>query len=333
MFLSIIIPMYNVEKYIVKCLESVIYQKDATLNKDYEIIIINDGSTDNSWAITNNLVNNLKGIHLYSQQNQGLSITRNNGIHLAKGEYIWFIDSDDWIESFSVRTIIDKLNTSQIEVLKLRAYKYISDVEITELHNQYDEEKIISGKIEALESLTNTPVQYNIYNRAFLENNRLYFIPNVFHEDNEYTPRIYWFAKTVSFLNTPLYYHRLNPNSITSIPNPKRAFDLLRVCESLSSFYKEHVEGRDKKYALALFRHISISLNTALDLISIQPSSLQNDFNIQLKMHRHLFSYLLKSRSPKYIIEAFLFLICNNYSKIYKLLNNSKKYFKVFVAN
>lgn len=93
--LSVIIPMYNVENYVEECLTSVIKQTYTNL----EIIVINDGSTDNSMAIAKNCGKNDKRIRIYNFENAGLSEARNRGLRVAQGDYIAFLDSDDWIEN------------------------------------------------------------------------------------------------------------------------------------------------------------------------------------------------------------------------------------------
>lgn len=95
--LSIIVPIYNTGKYIGKCLESLTAQ-NLSLEK-YEIICINDGSTDNSCVIVESYAKKFSNIRFVSQENKGVSAARNKGIHLAKGKYIWFVDSDDFIKS------------------------------------------------------------------------------------------------------------------------------------------------------------------------------------------------------------------------------------------
>ena len=91
---SVVVPAYNVENYIEDCLKSLINQ---TL-KEIEIIVVNDGSTDNTFEIINKYANLDFRIKVISQENQGISVTRNNGIKIAKGEYIGFVDSDDWVD-------------------------------------------------------------------------------------------------------------------------------------------------------------------------------------------------------------------------------------------
>ena len=96
--LSIIIPVYNVEKYIHRCLTSCCKQSDASLD-EYEIIIINDGTPDNSMDVVYNIAKKYSNIVIFNQKNKGLSAARNQGLEIAKGEYVQFLDSDDWLRA------------------------------------------------------------------------------------------------------------------------------------------------------------------------------------------------------------------------------------------
>ena len=103
MKLSIVIPVYNVEKYVNRCLLSVLNQKVSS--NEYEIVIVNDGSTDSSLSIVEEMIESYNNVILVSQENAGLSAARNRGLLLAKGDYIWFVDSDDWIDDDSLISI------------------------------------------------------------------------------------------------------------------------------------------------------------------------------------------------------------------------------------
>lgn len=102
--LSIIIPVYNVELYIEKCLQSCLSQ-DIPYD-EYEIIVVNDGSPDGSLAIAESIAKTTTNMTIISQKNGGLSAARNTGMSVAKGEYIWFVDSDDWIETKDRKSVV-----------------------------------------------------------------------------------------------------------------------------------------------------------------------------------------------------------------------------------
>ena len=126
MKLSIIIPIYGVEKYIEKCLISCINQ-DIILGYDYEIICINDGTKDRSAEIAKQIASYHKGVVVIDQENGGLSAARNAGLMKAKGEYIWFVDSDDWINNGCLKRITKKLQNN-IDILQLQ-FRWVYDDE------------------------------------------------------------------------------------------------------------------------------------------------------------------------------------------------------------
>lgn len=117
MKLSIIIPIYKVEKYIEQCLYSIYDQKiDEFL---FEVIAVNDGTPDNSMNIVKKYANKHKNLHVLNYENQGLSIARNLGLKKASGDYVWFVDSDDWLTNNSLSIVISHLSKNY-DVLKIK---------------------------------------------------------------------------------------------------------------------------------------------------------------------------------------------------------------------
>lgn len=162
MKLSIIIPVYNVELYVEKCLCSCAEQNLSP--DEYEIIVINDGTKDNSLEIVEKVAKDYTNIFIYSQENKGLSATRNKGLSLAKGEYEWFVDSDDWIEKNCLKDIV-----SNIEGFDVLAMGYI------QANVNMKENKVVNYKsfadcagIDLLKSFFFTMAQMYIYNKKFL---------------------------------------------------------------------------------------------------------------------------------------------------------------------
>lgn len=125
MNLSIIIPIYNVEKYLSDCLNSVINQKKSDLT--YEIIIVNDGTPDNSLKIAEDYAKSHNNITIISQENQGLGGARNTGLKAASGDYVWFIDSDDWINLNSL-LILEPFLKLQLDAITFGAADFINNI-------------------------------------------------------------------------------------------------------------------------------------------------------------------------------------------------------------
>ena len=121
MKLSIIIPMFNVEKYINQCLNSLIHQDISSSN--YEIVIINDGSTDSSYLKASVFQEKYPHVKIYTQQNSGVSSARNKGIEISSGEYFFFIDADDYIALNSLKGIVNLANDKQLDMQEFKAFR------------------------------------------------------------------------------------------------------------------------------------------------------------------------------------------------------------------
>lgn len=323
MKLSIIIPVYNVEKYLQRCLESCIKQ-DLQLDY-YEIIIVNDGSIDNSLVIANNYAIKYPNITIVSQKNKGLSIARNVGLEIAKGDYIWFVDSDDWIADNCIATIIDKCTKQKLDILCISKANVIKGQNHNRyLYNHELENQTINGK-ETLRNglLKSVCVPFYIYRKEFLTINNLKCLENVFHEDNEFTPRAFYLAQKVGFYNRICYYAYERENSIMTTINPKRAFDLIHVANSLHMF-TNNIVSRDYKFIF--HRYISNCLNEALHLSTKLSQDNKNELVNTIKRNGYLIQHLIRSKKLKYKIEGILFTIFpNKIIKIYQTLLKIKK--------
>lgn len=184
--LSIIIPVYNSERNIEKCINSLLNQT----YKDFELIIINDGSIDNSYKVINSLIKGKNNIYLYNQTNQGVSAARNLGISKAKGEYISFIDSDDYVDNNYVKELISKVNNNQWDcvitgisfISKSQQKKIIYHLENKEWTPQTAEEWISFFKTELLTS----PVA-KLYKKEIIKKYNIKFNPQLsFAEDRDF---------------------------------------------------------------------------------------------------------------------------------------------------
>lgn len=239
MKLSIIIPVYNVEKYLVKCLDSCVYQKVD--KNEYEIVVVNDGSTDGSGLILQTY--DWKGCNhtLIEQKNQGLSVARNTGASAAKGDYIWFVDSDDWISDDSLSIIFPLLG--EVDVVCQRSYiKSFESKDITFINNKDFE----SGP-EFLKHKYDVMAVLYIYRRKFFLDLGFVFEPNIYHEDTHFTPRAIYLSNKICCINSPLYYYRQREGSIMSQHNPKKVYDQIKILNDLYVFCDSSVAKEDRK--------------------------------------------------------------------------------------
>jgi glycosyltransferase involved in cell wall biosynthesis len=321
MKLSIIIPVYNVEPYVEKCLRSCSEQDIPS--SDYEIIVINDGTKDNSLAIVESVTKEYSNITIISQENAGLSAARNKGLSLAKGEYVWFIDSDDWIESNCLKKITDLLHYTRLDGLMICAAKVVNGT-IIKIQDYSKLKRLIYSGIELLKENYWAPcVQYTIYKREFLRENNLEFMEGIFHEDSEFTPRSYYFAKRIGFINDVIYFKLMNPCSITRSVNHKRAFDCILVARSLSNFS----QSVSPELIYLINNRISLIINDSFYLSYQMDKVTTRNLNSEWKENKSLFKHLRQSTTFKYNLEGILFNIfpqhCLQIYKLMQLLNKN----------
>lgn len=205
MFLSIIIPVYNTEKYLSETLESIVSQDF----KNYEIIVINDGSTDNSAQIIDNYSQNYKNIHAYYHGNKGVSAARNIGIQNAKGDYIWFIDGDDKIAANALQILKENIKPN-IDVLSFN-FTYFN---LQENQIQANPKKEVLGIVNGDEFLKKDfrfACWSFIYRRNLLVDNRVQFVQQITHfEDNLFNIEVFNQAQAVIQISEQLYLYRQN---------------------------------------------------------------------------------------------------------------------------
>ena len=224
---SIIIPVYNAEPYLSKCLESVLKQNF----EDYEIIVVNDGSTDNSEDIILKFNNSM--IKYFTKENGGVSDARNYGIDKAKGQYFTFVDADDYVSNDFLE-VIDSNIQSEIDILSFNMIVINQNLKIKNettkpSFKELDGQKAIVKFIEQGE-MFDTPVTY-VYKTSYFKENNFKYIKGKVHEDFGLTPLTIIKAKTVSSISDCLYYYVQNETGITGDNTKKnltkKAWDML----------------------------------------------------------------------------------------------------------
>lgn len=239
--LSIIIPVYNVEQYLAKCLDSVL-QQDIPL-EEYEVIVVNDGSPDGSMAIAEYYASKYSSVKVITRPNGGLSAARNTGLEHAQGEYVWFVDSDDWIEPCSLKEITEFTSSNQLDVLCINLQLAFDDGHIEPYSITLHEGGKVREGADFLCNVNMPPAAVcGIYRRDFLIENNLKFYEGILHEDQEFTPRAYYLAGRITLLDKPIYnYYQRTGSIMKSGKSVKRCKDLLTVADSLYSFMKLNV--------------------------------------------------------------------------------------------
>ena len=214
--LSIIIPMYNVEKYIGNCLDSIL--NSDLPEGDYEVIIVNDGSTDNSPIIAQKYVSRCPHFIYLTQENQGQSVARNYGVRNASGEYVWFIDSDDKIDK-NINQILNKIDELGKPDLFSFYLRYVTedDVFITKAFKFPGEyNKVLSGKEAVINGYQPSSVCVFFIKKTYLDTEELSFYPGIYHQDSEFTYRMMSHAQRVYFSEYVPYIYIKHENTVVT---------------------------------------------------------------------------------------------------------------------
>lgn len=229
--ISVIIPVYNTEKYLRRCFDSVIAQD----YKNLEIVIINDGSEDNSEQIINEYKNKYPElISYYKKENSGVADTRNFGIEKAQGDYIMFLDSDDYIDKALLKTLEEYVNKN-IDLIKFKLQRVNEEGKTLEIVSGATFEKTTGedgfNKLYSTDVLLDSPCVYLIKKEIFVKNS-LKFAVGTEHEDFGLVPFIIVLAQTMVSINFYGYYYVQSDNSITRNENYtktiKKAYDALK---------------------------------------------------------------------------------------------------------
>jgi len=231
---SVIVPVYNVERYLEKCLNSLVHQ---TL-KEIEIIAINNGSTDKSLDILRKYEKKFDNLRVFDSKCRGISRTRNYGIEKAKGEYIAFVDSDDYVDKKMFKIMYDRAKKDDLDVVVCDYYNYyendksLKEVKIVD----FDNTNISSNKSLIFQI---NPAPWNkIYKRKLFDNKNYRFPIDLKYEDLGYIPILLTTAESIGKVNLPLNYYLIRGNSETTTMD-KRVFNVFDILDILYKFFKE----------------------------------------------------------------------------------------------
>lgn len=315
---SVIIPIYNVEKYLKECLETILSQT----YKNLEIILVDDGSPDNCGNICDEYAKKDSRIKVIHKTNGGLSDARNHGIDIANGKYICFVDSDDYIDRYYVEKLYKAVKNNNVKVAQCSILKIDDNKNIIEKYG-YDNFCIKSGKEIIREQYSkhvveNTVVWNKMYEKELFDNIR--FPVGKIHEDEFTTYKILYDLKKVAIINDYLYNYRENNNGIMKQKFNIKKFDRLYAYKEKMEFFQNKEEDIFVKVLMRYIEEIRFDYINSKKYIS----NFHEYKSKLLKEYRRVYSILImqKNISKKYKIKLLVFYISPN---LYMFLKGDTK--------
>ena len=243
-FVSIVVPCYNVEKYVEECLNSVLKQD----YENWECILINDGSKDNTLDIIKSFESKETRIRVFTQENVGLSATRNRGIDNSTGEFLFFLDSDDILSNDAIGALVLAFENNDIITGITTSSNFSNGKMVKDSQLLHPKEGTITFQNNRFEVLRRTmetgltPVAQNrLYRKDFIDDNELRFKSGIVHEDELWFFETMLFAENVKFINNETYFYRSdNQDSITKNVGDKNLESYIQVMEEIIKKYSKH---------------------------------------------------------------------------------------------
>lgn len=314
--LSIIVPIYGVEEYLHKCVDSLLSQDIPS--SEYEIILIDDGGHDRCPQICDEYAVAHDNIRVIHRQNGGLSAARNSGIEVAQGKYMMFVDSDDYIEPNVLKRLMVQVERDNLDVLRYRLqYERITNEGEYEVFNPYKKDPFRGNDYSEvpLDGVTflNTRMNTACYAWQFILRRDLIvksltpslfnslntvFTPGIYFEDMDWTPRMLIRAKRVASTETVVYNYLMREGSITNAVNrgkqKKVLDDKMRLVAEMQKQSKElQIQGKDNRWYQRMIA------DTVISIIGILSTQFYDERNEYLKQLKKLDVYPIKSQNAK----------------------------------
>lgn len=243
---SVIVPVYNGEKYLNQCLDSI---SNQTL-ENIEIICINDGSSDNTSSILKKYSSKDNRFKIITTENRGQGCARNTALNEAVGKYISFVDADDWIESDSLELLYKKAESDNLDMVFFQMVNYMQSSDnfvstdlynIKSFENNAIDEHVTFNHNNTQKFLFEIPVGpvSKFYNRQFIESNNLRFPEGMYFEDNAFFYNAYFHCKKAGFLKKQLYYRRRHDESVTQTFDESK-FDIVKAANEVLDVFTNH---------------------------------------------------------------------------------------------
>ena len=303
---SIIVPVYNVEAYLDKCLESVVNQSFD----NYEVIIINDGSTDKSEEIAQQYTLKYDHVILINQENKGLGGARNTGLKIAQGEYILFVDSDDYIHRDTLMLAYNEAMKKQADIVVF-GYTIIDELgNIIKTEKGFENAK--STLKENRELLMCPPVAWNkLIKKDLFVNSGVQFPDRAWYEDLRTILKLYLHAQSFGFVDKSLYFYLKRKGSITNALKTDRLIEIVDAVEDLLNYYKEQNAYEQYKDELEF-----IAVYHAFYLGSVRVAQINYKHPLMLELKQYI-----TQKVPNYMHQKYLYRLGKSRQIVLKLLN------------
>ena len=319
---SFIVPVYNTEKYLSQCLDSLIHQ---TLH-DIEIVCVNDGSTDKSGDILNAYAQMDSRIIIINQKISGLSAARNAGLEKATGKYVQFVDSDDCFSTNAAQILFDQAEKTESDVViydwfqGTENYQNIIGMTVPQFRGEYVK-KTFSAESMSAETFKFWPVSscFKFYNLDFINKNHIRFAEGIIYEDLPFWAEIYTKAQKISYIPLAFYYYRTAREGSIMSNNGEKYFDVIKASELVEEKFKK--ADMWEKYKVPV--QTLMILNCLMKFDHIQ-ANLKERFYNQIKPLADGLDYKLLEKSAsqefeKKAIERFKMLSKTDYAKFCKM--------------
>ena len=302
MKLSIILPVYNTGHLVEKAINSLLGLKNIEL----EILCLNDGSTDDSRDKLQEIEKKCEQVKLINKENEGLSRTRNKGIQEASGDYVYFLDSDDWVNTEAFDELLAFCHDGYDIIHGNFCYVY-EDGSMKPNKNQLEgsytgQEFLCNGLLQDKISMASC---INIFKREFLMAHGLLFLPGIYHEDEEFNLRVFSYANRVASkdLTFHMYLQRSNSISNDKTKEDKRFNDVLTIYKSIMNFITEsnHVSDEYKKMCMTYVSFIillSYAKQSNKETMKLSERTIK-----QLKLHRTIHSNILIYKISRFALQ------------------------------
>lgn len=327
--ISVVIPVYNVEKYLCRCIDSILEQS----YKNLEIILIDDGSSDNSPKICDQYAKKDKRIKVIHKINEGVSAARNDAINIATGKYIAFVDSDDYVHSDFIKFLFNAICKYDADISVCSYWEVFPNNRIMTKHQKNTKQIIVMNNIEALKDIFTLPnyttvvVWNKLYKTSLFKDNHIKYPINRRYEDDATTYKLYYYARKIVFFDEPLYYYLQNDSSFIRGKINSNRLDILKACSEIRTFVKGHniplLNEMEFNEVLRLFTLINLMVDKrSIDLViwnKIRSTLLKNKRrymkNPYMGIKQKIALYALNLGNPFYIFIRKTFVFLNNITK------------------